>query len=150
MYGHFDQVVCSVSINTARRVNQSFVLDRVWVEEQTFAGEARHFGPGDELLVLQNDLAKFLVGSIFGAIREGHHVLLELSALFKQLGDVGLALLFRLLLEFLARRLLRITLLISIKVQVVADLLGEGRDASTWAEAAQNFEDVAVRHSYFC
>ena len=60
-----------------------------------------------------------------------------------------MALLFRLILEFLTGRLLRITLLISIKVQVVADLLGEGRDASTRAKAAQNFEDVAVRHSFF-
>ena len=73
MYGHFDQVVRGVSIDSARSVNQSFVLDGVWVEEQTLAGEARHFGSGDELLVPQNDLAKLLIGSILGVFRERHH-----------------------------------------------------------------------------
>ena len=53
------------------------------VEEQTFAGEARHLGSGDELLVPQNDLAKLLVGIILGAFRERLHILLELSARIK-------------------------------------------------------------------
>ena len=100
--------------------------------------------------MLQDDLAKFLIGSILGFCRERIHALLEITALIKQLSDVVLALFFRFLLEFLARGLLRITLLISVEIQVMADFLSEGRDTSTWAEAAQNFEDVAVRHSYFC
>ena len=71
--GHFDQVVCSVGIDSARLVDESLVLDRVWVKEETLTGETGHFGPGNELLVLEDDLAKFLVGSTLGVLRERQH-----------------------------------------------------------------------------
>ena len=97
--------------------------------------------------MLEDDLTELNVGRGLCALTQRQHLFFEATTQLKELFDVLCALLFCLILELLALCLRGITLLICIKVQVVADLLTEGCDAATWAEAAQNLENVAVRHS---
>jgi len=146
MQGHLDQVIGGVVVDTARRIYEALVLDRVSVEKETLAGKARHLRSGDELLVLEDNLAELFVRGLLGGLGQGIHLFLKAATLLKQLIDVGLALLFGFFLELLTWSFLRVTLLVCLKIDIVADLLSEGGDAATWTKAAQYFEDVAICH----
>ena len=94
----------------------------------------------------EDNSAKLCVGSLLCTLAQRHHLLLELTALVEKFFNKVRALLLSLVLEFLTGGILGVTLLISVKVQVVADLLDKGRDAATRTEAAQKLEDVAISH----
>ena len=145
---HLEQVVCRVSINAPRFVDKSPVLERVGLVEETLTGETRHLTLDNDHFVLVDDRDELLVSLVVGSRVQGEHVSLETTTLLKEGINVLLTLLLGLLLELLGRDIGGITLLIGIEVQVVAQLLCEGSDAATRADAAQDFENVAVCHLY--
>ena len=81
MKSHLDQVIVGVRVDTARLLDEALVLDRVWLEEETFTGETRLLGASDQRLVLQNDLAQLFVGSILCLRTECEHLAFEATTL---------------------------------------------------------------------
>lgn len=81
MKSHLDQVIVGVRVDTARLLDEALVLDRVWLEEETFTGETRLLGASDQRLVLQNDLTQLFVGSILCLRTECEHLTFEAPTL---------------------------------------------------------------------